>query len=249
MILVTVLLSMALAVGYAVHYINSFKMYFRKTGLRKGAGSLFGDGMAEEVLTERMLPAAVFGVRPAQSRGALMQNTLPLRTLWKFGVSGEFPVLFYAVTPRQDASTAVPYIRAVHRLRHAGFACDLLLGVEEENVYDRPLYSAIQDAVREICGAPERAAGIFTIDLRTVSDAERDFLRAISVFSAAQTAPMPDGAETRTLLDVQSKEASDKLFAFTREGICIPKTVVVPYLPWSFVLSNPNFGTMVFQRA
>ncbi len=35
MILVTVLLSMALAVGYAVHYINSFKLYFRKTGQRK----------------------------------------------------------------------------------------------------------------------------------------------------------------------------------------------------------------------
>ena len=35
MILVTVLLSMALAVGYSVHYINSFKMYFRKTGNRK----------------------------------------------------------------------------------------------------------------------------------------------------------------------------------------------------------------------
>ena len=35
MLLVTVLLAMALAVGYAVHYINSFKMYFRKTGKRK----------------------------------------------------------------------------------------------------------------------------------------------------------------------------------------------------------------------
>ena len=35
MIMVTVLLAMALAVGYAVHYINSFKMYFRKTGKRK----------------------------------------------------------------------------------------------------------------------------------------------------------------------------------------------------------------------
>jgi len=35
MILVTVLLSMALAVGYAVHYINSFKLHFRKTGNRK----------------------------------------------------------------------------------------------------------------------------------------------------------------------------------------------------------------------
>ena len=35
MILVTVLLSMALAVGYTVHYINSFKLYFRKTGNRR----------------------------------------------------------------------------------------------------------------------------------------------------------------------------------------------------------------------
>lgn len=35
MILVTVLLTMALAVGYSVHYINSFKMHFRKTGKRK----------------------------------------------------------------------------------------------------------------------------------------------------------------------------------------------------------------------
>jgi len=35
MIMITVLLSMALAVGYSVHYINSFKMHFRKTGKRK----------------------------------------------------------------------------------------------------------------------------------------------------------------------------------------------------------------------
>ncbi|MBR6060572.1 MAG: MMPL family transporter, partial [Spirochaetales bacterium] len=35
MVMVTVLLSMALAVGYATHYINAFKMHFRKTGNRK----------------------------------------------------------------------------------------------------------------------------------------------------------------------------------------------------------------------
>ena len=35
MLMITVLLSMALAVGYSVHYINSFKMHFRKTGKRK----------------------------------------------------------------------------------------------------------------------------------------------------------------------------------------------------------------------
>ena len=221
----------------------------RKTGMRKGAGSLFGDGMAEEVLTERMLPAAVFGVRSAQSRALLAQNTLPLHTLWKFGVSGENPVLFYAVTPRQDASTAVPYIRAVHRLRHAGFAFDLLLGIAEEDVYDRPLYHAIQDAVREICGAPERAAGIYTADLRAVPDEEQTFLRAISVFSAAQKAPSPEKAQLLSLQDVCPTDANEKLFAFTDGGIQIPKSVAVPYLPWSLVLSGPNFGTMVSDKA
>lgn len=35
MLMITILLSMALAVGYSVHYINSFKMHFRKTGKRK----------------------------------------------------------------------------------------------------------------------------------------------------------------------------------------------------------------------
>ena len=35
MLMITILLSMALAVGYSVHYINSFKMHFRKSGKRK----------------------------------------------------------------------------------------------------------------------------------------------------------------------------------------------------------------------
>ena len=35
MLMITILLSMALAVGYSVHYINSFKLHFRKSGKRK----------------------------------------------------------------------------------------------------------------------------------------------------------------------------------------------------------------------
>lgn len=40
LIMLPVLLSMALAVGYAVHYINSFRMFFRRTGERKKAVEL-----------------------------------------------------------------------------------------------------------------------------------------------------------------------------------------------------------------
>ena len=221
----------------------------RKTGMRKGAGGLFGDGRLEEVLTERMLPGVVFGTHSAERLRVLAQNTLPRQTLWKFGVSGEDPVLFYAVTPQQDALTAVPYIRAVHRLRLAGFACDLLLGYAEQDVYDSPLQHALREAIRTVCGAPERAVGVYLTDLRTVSDKERAFLQAISVFSVTQTEPGTDHAVARTIRDVRPVDTNDKLFAFTDQTVQIPKAVEKPYLPWCLVLSNPNFGTMVSDKA
>ena len=35
MIALPVLLSMALSIGYAIHYVNSFRLHFRRTGKRK----------------------------------------------------------------------------------------------------------------------------------------------------------------------------------------------------------------------
>ena len=40
MLIVTLLLSMALAVGYAIHFINAFKLHFRRTGDRKNSIAL-----------------------------------------------------------------------------------------------------------------------------------------------------------------------------------------------------------------
>lgn len=77
MILVTVLLSMALAVGYAVHYINSFKMYFRKTGNRKESVVLgirdSGWALAFTVITTMagMLSFLSAGIRPMRWVGGI----------------------------------------------------------------------------------------------------------------------------------------------------------------------------------
>lgn len=77
MILVTVLLSMALAVGYAVHYINSFKMYFRKTGQRKESIVMgirdSGWALFFTVITTMagMLSFLAAGIRPMRWVGAI----------------------------------------------------------------------------------------------------------------------------------------------------------------------------------
>ena len=77
MILVTVLLAMALAVGYAVHYINSFKLYFRKTGKRKESIVMgvrdSGWALFFTVITTMggMLSFLAAGIRPMRWVGAI----------------------------------------------------------------------------------------------------------------------------------------------------------------------------------
>lgn len=77
MILVTVLLSMALAVGYSVHYINSFKMHFRKTGERKESNIMAirdsGWALFFTVITTMggMLSFLAGGIRPMRWVGGI----------------------------------------------------------------------------------------------------------------------------------------------------------------------------------
>ncbi len=82
MILVTVLLTMALAVGYAVHYINSFKMYFRKTGKRKESVIMgvrdSGWALFFTVITTMggMLSFLAAGIRPMRWVGGITAATV-----------------------------------------------------------------------------------------------------------------------------------------------------------------------------
>ena len=82
MILVTVLLSMALAVGYAVHYINSFKLHFRKTGKRKESIVMgvrdSGWALFFTVITTMggMLSFLAAGIRPMRWVGGITAATV-----------------------------------------------------------------------------------------------------------------------------------------------------------------------------
>ena len=82
MIMVTVLLSMALAVGYSVHYINSFKMYFRKTGKRKESVVMgvrdSGWALFFTVITTMagMLSFLAAGIRPMRWVGGITAATV-----------------------------------------------------------------------------------------------------------------------------------------------------------------------------
>lgn len=218
----------------------------RETGVRKGAGSLFRDGKMESVLSEKMLPGIVFGVRDAENVRALRRNGLPLRHIWRFGVSGTHPVIFKEITDAQEMSSVIPYVRAVSRLQRAGFYCDLILGYTEGGEYDSPVLHAVRKMLRE-----ERAPadGIYPVNLTQFSEADKQFLQSVSVFSLHETHTPPKPMEICPVKDCKSTAKSVKLYSFTDDKIDIPKKGEKPYLPWCLVLSNPNFGTMVSDKS
>ena len=223
-------------------------LQIRKNGLRKGAGALFSDGKMEAVLTEKLLPGAVFGHRDAKSARRLSQNPFPPQRLWQFGLSGERPVVFKEVGSAEDAASAAPYIRAVYRLCRAGFPCALALGYSEGGAYDSPVLHALRRVIRAECGE-NGAEEIVPVDLHGFSQEDRDFLRAISVFELPAAAGETPSGRFRTLHDTQPAEQSEKLYRFTDTGIVMPKDQKKPYLPWSLVLCNDSFGTMVSDKS
>lgn len=218
----------------------------RGSGVRKGAGSLCADGKAESVLLEKMLPGVVFGVRDAQCVRDLRQNALPMRHIWRFGVSGTNPVVYKEIVTEQDVSAAVPYVRAVGRLHRAGFACDLILGYTHSGEYDSPIQHAVQTMLRE---EKTGAHGVFSVNLAQCSDEDRQFLQSVSVFTLRDV-PMQSGRpRMRSVNDVKNNSEFVKLYNFTDRAIEMPKGAKKPYLPWSLVLSNQSFGTLVSDKA
>ena len=223
-------------------------LQIRKSGVRKGARTLFSDGKMEAVLAEKLLPSVVFGMRDTQSANRLMQNPYAPSRLWQFGLSAERPLVFKQISSVEDAASAVPYIRAVHRLYRAGFACELALGYSEGGDYDSPMLHALRRLIREECGETG-ADEIVPVNLQQFTQEDAAFLRAVSVFELPEKVSGPPCGRFRKLNDALPAEQSEKLYRFTDDGIVIPKDAQKPYLPWSLVLSNAAFGTMVSDKS
>ena len=223
-------------------------LQIRNQGIRRGAGTLFPEGRMESVLADKLLPGAVFGVRDAQSARMLRENPYALRRLWQFGLSGENPVVYRQIESAQDVAAAAPFIRAVHRLHCAGFACDLALGFTEGGDYDAPVLHALQQAIREVCGDDETGE-VVPVNLRRFSEADRSFLRAVSIYSMPSREETPPTGTPCSVSDASPSEQTAKLYRFTDQSVVIPKAEKKPYLPWSFVLSNASFGTMASDKS
>lgn len=211
----------------------------------------------------RLLSALVFP-HPGKRRYAdvVARNQLGQRELWKYGISGDDPILLYRAGTGEDTDVLEELVKAHLYLRFKGFRCELVILYADGGYWDKA-GASITDVLRRygaeglrdcrggiyvLNGAgmePEYADLLVTV-ARVVADADTDLDALLStlphVVSPMRFAPREGRYPAENV-------APDGLALYNGYGgydgddyvMVLPAGTHTP-LPWSHVVAHEGFG-------
>jgi cyclic beta-1,2-glucan synthetase len=226
-----------------------------------------------QILANRLL----YADPSLRAPGKLLQlNSLNVTALWKFGISGDRPIVLLRISEPEDRSLVEQLLRAHEYWRIKGLAVDLLILNEKELSYIEDLQVMLESLVRENQGRTTaqdygNQGTIFVLQASLLSIAERRLLQAAaramlvgnrgtlaeqllrqSTTAAAfitQVTQSPTTADSPTL-NLPTLEFFNGLGGFAEDGreyvIVLDKGQWTP-APWINVIANPDFGFMVSE--
>jgi cyclic beta-1,2-glucan synthetase len=201
-----------------------------------------------------------------RSTDAVLRNTGIPADLWKYGISGDLPMVLVTVADASHVGLAQELVRAQEYLRARGFTFDLVVLNEIPTSYRQD----VQDDLQRMAEASpsqawlDRPGGLFLRRADLLTDSDRILLRAVAraVFEGAggglevqlrrPTLPnaLPPKISTKPGLPYQSALAAfasrPLVFAngfggFTEDGKEF-HVFARPPAPWSNVIANERFG-------
>ncbi len=191
---------------------------------------------------QAVLPALFFNTRlSAEREHALRQNASDRTVLWRFGISGDFPIVTLCIGDTADFSVLSPYLQLLSALHAAGIACDFVFlfacGTKE---YD--LLAARAKAVLQSQNLPKLTAvgSVFFLRSADLSQTETTALKAFStvLLPSGETEPRKDFFPVPTDASAPQKTQNKA----TEKGFQIADK---PILPWCYILANPSFSTLL----
>ncbi len=231
----------------------------------------------EAQLFQMLANRLIYGDPSLRPAGKLMQmNGLSVGSLWRYGISGDRPIVLLRVTEPEERGIVEQLLRAHEYWRIKGLAVDLLILNEKELSYVEDFQSLLEGLVRE---SQARVAGqdygnqgaLFVLQIGQLSVEERRLLqtaaRAMLVGSRGTLAeqllrhPKPPSAfiapQALSIVSVDSPplilpklEFFNGLGGFAEDGreyvIVLDKGQWTP-APWVNVIANPDFGFMVSE--
>jgi len=228
-------------------------------------------------LYERLASAIIYpSPNWRASPSLLLSNHSGQSGLWAYGISGDMPIVLLRIRDRSCIELAHQLLKAHAYWHMMGLAVDLLIWNEDRSGYRRELLDAIMGliSVSTDTRTKERPGGVFVIHSDQISEEAGVLLQAVAniIFTDDRgtfedqlertcrfSVAVPLLKPVRPLRIEKYKPAQslgeDLIFfnglgGFTQDGreyiIRIAPGQATP-VPWSNVISNPNFGTVISE--
>ena len=254
-------------VGGGDRIIAESHVYGDETLRRIGASA--ADGVAYERLSGNLLYATA-DVRAAPS--VIAKNERGQSSLWGFGLSGDVPIVLVQVTGSEQLELTHQFVRAHAFWRAHGIKTELMIVSAAPGPESDLLFTQVKDAVGASVGADQigKPAGIFMCDDATLDDGDRILLQSVARIAASESwahvlerldrcgsaAPPRRLAQELTPGASGAGAVSGKRVADNGHGGFAPdlREYVVELsashmtpAPWTNVIANAEFGTLVSE--
>ena len=193
--------------------------------------------------------------------------------LWAYGISGDLPIALVAIGEARDLSLVRQMLQAHTYWRTHGLAADLVILNEEPGGYEQPLREQLEHLIHTHAAhtGTDRPGGVYLRNADLIPSEDLTLLRAAAcmVMVAArgtlpqQMAAVPEASDLRQPIarkrDPRDPSAAlpflelpffNSLGGFTRDGreyaIYLGPGVHTP-APWTNVIANPTFGTLISE--
>ncbi|HUU93383.1 MAG TPA: glucoamylase family protein [Phycisphaerae bacterium] len=232
---------------------------------------------ADALLFARLAASIVFANSRYRANASLLaRNRKGQADLWRYGISGDLPIVLVRVTDQSGLELVRRTIQAHGYWRHKGLRVDLVIWVDAFAGYRQSLWDQIMGAVNAgpMVSALDQRGGVFVRSTDQLPEDDRLLLQSVARLvlsdragSLAEQAdrrrraetPMPPHRPVRNPepplpgeADLPPRDLSffNGLGGFTpdgREYITILHPGSATPAPWANVLANPEFGSVVTE--
>lgn len=210
------------------------------------------------------------------SQSILLSNHFGQSTLWAYRISGDLPIVLLRTGDRSNIELTRQLLRAHAYWHMMGLSVDLIIWNEDRSGYRQDLQDTIMGLISSTgqAGILDRPGGIFVINVDQISEEAKTLFQTVaSAVFTDDRGTFEDQMERqcrssgaipllKPVLPLQIEEykpiqslGEDLIFfnglgGFTQDGreyiIRLPPGQTTP-VPWSNVIANPHFGTVISE--
>lgn len=183
-----------------------------------------------------------------------LSYNLSQRTLWKYGISGDNPVVTVRVTS-DSANHIVPFLKSMILFERCGIPVDLVIVYREAGGYLTPLKTKLIDLLSVVDSAYRKR--IFLLNVHSVE--EYLLFQKVSQFFVNLDRGWKITEAHRSFRPIKQFPIADEPVRFALQtgrggygkdgSFLIQKRKEVPFRPWGLVLANFRFGTVLNENS